>query len=109
MNDDFLNGYEDKIYENKGEHPYSYTVKKVIFKNGKVVSNSGKTDESITKEDIFNESQNSTEKNKEDKLPQTGEETNPFANYLAIVVILGIIWLGSMMLIDRENKKMTKK
>lgn len=228
LNDGFLNGYEDKIYENKGEHPYSYTVKKVIFKNGKVVSNSGKTDESITKEDgktkiklettkgnipdnttmditeitsgetfdkiknnlveiknfkafnitlkvndkiiqpngkvkisipvledadssklvvyrldddetkteiqvnitngyavfetehfstyilaekteVFNGSQDSTEKNNDDKLPQTGEEANPFANYLTIVIILGIIWLGSMILIDQEKKKMTKK
>lgn len=43
------------------------------------------------------------------KLPQTGEETNIFANWLSIVILLGIFWLGSMILIDHEKKKMTKK
>lgn len=43
------------------------------------------------------------------KLPQTGEETNIFANWLSIVILLGIFWLGSMILIDHEKKKMTRK
>ena len=43
------------------------------------------------------------------KLPQTGEETNAFAKWLSIAIPLGIFWLVSMLLIDREKKKMTKK
>lgn len=43
------------------------------------------------------------------KLPQTGEETHTFVTWLSAVILLGIFWLGSMLLIDREKKKMTKK
>ena len=47
--------------------------------------------------------------NNNTKLPQTGEETNIFANWLSIVILLGIFWLGAMLLIDHEKKKMTEK
>lgn len=66
---------------------------------------------------ISNETQNSADKNVEEtttenndtKLPQAGEDTNPFARWLSIVIALGIIWLGSMLLIEREKKKMIKR
>lgn len=51
----------------------------------------------------------STTENNDTKLPQTGEETNTFVSWLSMLVILGIFWLGSMLLIDREKKKMIKK
>lgn len=47
--------------------------------------------------------------NNDAKLPQTGEETNAFARWLSITIILGIFWLVSMIFIDREKKKMTKR
>ena len=46
---------------------------------------------------------------KDDELPKTGEETNRFAVWLSTAVVLGIVWLGSMLLIDREKKKMSKR
>lgn len=52
--------------------------------------------------------ESTTEKN-DTKLPQTGEETNTFVTWLSIVILLGVFWLGAMLLIDREKKKMTKK
>lgn len=52
---------------------------------------------------IYNNAENVT------KLPQTGEETNTFVTWLSVVILLGIFWLGSMLLIDREKKKMAKK
>lgn len=55
-----------------------------------------------------NEGETTTGKN-DTKLPQTGEETNKFAEYLGTVVVLAAVWLGSMLLIDREKKKMAKK
>lgn len=69
------------------------------------------------KEKLSSEAQDKTEigtgeiatEKKDTKLPQTGEKTNVFTQWLSIVIILGIIWLGSMLLIDREKKKMTKK
>ena len=49
-----------------------------------------------------------TEEN-DTKLPQTGEENNPIATGLLIAIIAGIFWLVSMLLIDREKKKMAKR
>ena len=43
------------------------------------------------------------------KLPQTGEETSAFVKWLSIAIPLGIFWLVSMLLIDREKKKMAKR
>lgn len=43
------------------------------------------------------------------KLPQTGEETNAFAEWFTIAISLMIFWFVSMLLIDHEKKKMTKK
>ena len=51
---------------------------------------------------------NNTGKN-DTKLPQTGEENNAFVGWLSITIFLGTFWLGSMLLIDREKKKITKK
>ena len=42
------------------------------------------------------------------KLPQTGEE-NKFVNLLLITIVLGSFWLVSMLLIEREKKKMMKR
>lgn len=53
-------------------------------------------------------SQNETVANST-KLPQTGAETNAFVGYLSTAIILGLVWLGSMLLIDREKKKMSKR
>lgn len=49
-----------------------------------------------------------TEKN-ETNLPKTGEETNSFIGCLTTIIVVASIWLVSMLLIDREKKKMTKK
>ena len=50
-----------------------------------------------------------TTENNTTKLPQTGEETNAFAKWLTIVIPIMAFWLGSMLLIDYEKKKMTKE
>ena len=50
-----------------------------------------------------------TTENNTTKLPQTGEETNAFARWLTIVIPIMAFWLGSMLLIDYEKKKMTKE
>lgn len=55
-----------------------------------------------------NEGETTTGKN-DTKLPQTGEETNVFAEWLVIAIPLMIFWLVSMLLIDREKKKMTNR
>lgn len=47
--------------------------------------------------------------NNDAKLPQTGEETNTFARWLSIAIALGIFWICSMLFIEHEKKKMTKK
>ena len=64
-------------------------------------------------EELSNEVQNNvigTDTNENDtKLPQTGEETNVFVKWLSVAIPLGIFWLVSMLLIDREKKKMTKR
>ena len=44
-----------------------------------------------------------------EKLPQTGEENNILAKWLTIIIILGILWISSMLLIEYENKKIMKK
>lgn len=65
------------------------------------------------KSGLSNESQDNADENMGEtnntKLPQTGEETNVFAKWLTIAIPLMIFWLVSMLLIDREKKKMTKK
>ena len=65
------------------------------------------------KTEVSNENQNKTGENvgetNNTKLPQTGEGTNTFVTWLSIVILVGIFWLGSMLLIDREKKKMTPK
>lgn len=112
------------------EHDESYTVRKVIIENGKVISATGEfpydiiadlgessnnkggttelgnTNNQTTTNNILGGT--TTEKN-DNKLPKTGEETNAFADYLLTVIVLGVVWLGSMLLIDREKKKMTKR
>ena len=88
--DIFTVNYDEQISENNTE---SNT-------NNNEVNNIGNNTESNM---VSNTANNNT------KLPQTGEETNIFANWLSIVILLGIFWLGSMILIDREKKKMTRK
>lgn len=69
------------------------------------------------KEKAANEMQDKTDKNggkittekNDTKLPKTGEETNTFVTWLSIVIVLGTFWIASMLLIDHEKKKMTKK
>ncbi len=66
---------------------------------------------------ISNETQDKTDQNlgetttgkNNDQLPQTGEETNPFVSWLSAVTALAILWLGSMVIIDHEKKKIAKK
>lgn len=68
-------------------------------------------------EKVSNETQNNgnsntgetTTENNDTKLPQTGEETNTFATGLSIAIIAGIFWLVSMLLIDREKKKINQE
>ena len=63
--------------------------------------------------EVSDENQDETDENvvgtNNTKLPQTGEETNAFTKWLSIAISIGIFWLVSMLLIDREKKKMTKK
>lgn len=69
------------------------------------------------KSELSNETQDNVDENiggtftgtNNTKLPQTGEETNAFAEWLTIAIFLMIFWFVSMLLIDREKKKMTKK
>lgn len=126
-----LNAYKGNIYgvdETGSKNDYSYTMQKVIIENGKVVSvtgelqgipiiaNLGEDNNNDTSGNLENTNQVSTDALEEvntikndTKLPQTGEETNEFAKWLSIAIFLGIFWLVSMLLIDREKKKMTKK
>lgn len=125
-----LDGYKGKIYGTNGigtEHDDSWTMKKIVIENGKVISATGefpglepmidlsenyvdgKDNNTILDNTITNEIEGTNTANNNTKLPQTGEETNIFANWLSIVILLGIFWLGSMILIDHEKKKMTKK
>lgn len=63
--------------------------------------------------EVSDENQDKTDENvvgtNDTKLPQTGEENNVFVKWLSIVILLGVFWLVSMLLIDREKKKMTKR
>lgn len=52
---------------------------------------------------------NNNETPSKNKLPQTGEETNTFAEWLTITILLMIFWLGSMIWINYEKKKIAKK
>lgn len=69
------------------------------------------------KSELSNETQDNVDENiggtftgtNNTKLPQTGEETNAFAEWLTIAISLMIFWFVSMLLIDHEKKKMTKK
>lgn len=137
INDGLLNGYKGKIYgvdETGSKNDYSYTMQKVIIENGKVVSVSGELQGipiiANLGEDNNNDNNNnatdtgsnlentnhssidelggtSTIKN-DTRLPKTGEENNVFAKWLSLVVVLGIFWILSMLLIDREKKKMNQ-
>lgn len=68
-------------------------------------------------EKLSNEIQNNAENNETEttavnnntKLPKTGEETNAFAKWLSIAIALGVFWIFSMLLIEREKKKIIKK
>ena len=42
------------------------------------------------------------------RLPKTGEENNVFAEWLSIVIVLGIVWMVSMLLIDHEKKRINQ-
>ncbi len=133
--DGLLDGYKGKVYGYDGpgtENDSSYTMQKVVIKNGKVVSetgelpldviaNLGQANEDKTNEEVNNEIDNETnlgENNisqqgtnatlNDSKLPKTGEENNTFVKWLSIVIILGIFWLLSMLLIDREKKKINQ-
>lgn len=55
-----------------------------------------------------NVGETTTEKN-DTKLPQTGDETRKFTRWLSTAVILGIFWLVSMLLIDREKRRMANR
>ena len=74
-------------------------------------NNTNNNTENNTNNNIENNTENNNGNNMENvtKLPQTGEETNTFARWLSIVIILGLFWLGSMLLIEREKKKMLKR
>lgn len=76
-------------------------------------------DDQIPEDNTENNTNNNTENNignntgnnigNVTKLPQTGEETNTFVTWLSAVILLGIFWICSMLLIDREKKKMAKR
>lgn len=125
-----ISNYDGIIYHEtsglgKYKSTHEDTCEKLIFKDGKLISATGNPNdkENNAENNVDNNTDNNTENNIENniennvdnneenvtKLPQTGEETNVFTQWLSIVIILGIIWLGSMLLIDREKKKMTKK
>ena len=42
------------------------------------------------------------------KLPQTGEETNEIVMFLSVIIVLGVIWLGLMLVIDHIKGRMDK-
>lgn len=129
--DGLLDGYKGKVYGTDDigtEHDDSCTMRKVIIENGKVVSatgelqmleviaNLGEDNNNGTSGNLENTNQLSTDAlgevntktNDTTKLPKTGEENSTFANWLSIVIILGIFWLLSMLLIDREKKKINQ-
>lgn len=83
----------------------------LIFEDGKLILEKENNTEDSTGNNTENNTENTVDNNAENvtKLPQTGEETNAFAKWLTIAISLMIFWLVSMLLIDREKKKMTKK
>lgn len=124
--DGLLDGYKNKVYGANDlglEYYDSETVQRVIIQNGKVISATGELegireiydlseDNNDNKDGVNNTNNilNETIIEKNDtKLPQTGKETNTFANWLSIVILLGIFWLGSMLLIEYEKRKMKNK
>ena len=64
------------------------------------------------REKVSGENQDTTDENvlgtNDTKLPKTGEENNVFAKWLSIVVVLGIFWILSMLLIEKKKKKMNQ-
>lgn len=60
-------------------------------------------------ENNIQQGESATTENIDTKLPQTGEETNTFVTWLSIAISLGLFWLGSMLLIEHEKKKMIKR
>lgn len=96
IDDDKENNTDDNTEDNTGE------------KENKVDNN---TDNNKENNASNNDTENNIENNSENitKLPQTGEETNGVVEWLSRVILLGIFWLVSMLLIDREKKKMAKK
>ena len=103
------------------------TYKELIFEDGELISQTDNVDSSEDNNQNESTSSNNNEVNSgenntqqsgkttnetienDTKLPKTGEETNLFTKWLSIVILLGIFWLVSMLLIDREKKKMAKK
>lgn len=106
------------------------TVQRVEIQNGKVVSTSGEL--SLTPMKVIgantngnntstdnpgnnvqskpaNSTQNNGQTGNNTKLPQTGEEENVFATWLIRATILVAVWLGSMLVIDCEKRKMANK
>lgn len=66
------------------------------------------TEQATTENNTANNTNEDTESNivvNDTKLPKTGEEINNFAKWLSIAIVLGIIWIMSMLLIEREKRK----
>lgn len=91
--------------ENNVENNTDSNIENNIENN--VENNANNNAENNTENNI----ENNVDNNEENvtKLPQTGEETNAFAEWLTIAIFLMIFWFVSMLLIDHEKKKMTKK
>lgn len=133
-----ISNYDGVIYQESAnvstpKATHEDTCEKLIFKDGKLIlatgnpndkednaennvdkntdNNIDNTMENNANNNVENNTGNKIENNEENvtKLPQTGEESNKFVTWLSIVILLGIFWLGSMLLIDREKKKITKK
>ena len=63
----------------------------------------------VEQDKVENNATETTVVNNDTKLPKTGEETNAFAKWLSIAIALGVFWIFSMLLIEREKKKIIKK
>lgn len=79
--------------------------------DGNTENNVDNSTDNSTDNNTNNNVENNVSNNAENvtKLPQTGEETNEFTKWLSIAIFLGVFWLMSMLLIDYEKKKITKK
>ncbi len=79
--------------------------------DGNTENNVDNSTDNNTNNNTNNNVENNVSNNAENvtKLPQTGEETNEFTKWLSIAIFLGVFWLMSMLLIDYEKKKITKK